>query len=582
MTPCFRFATANRVFHLACACALAACASEIGSIEEALGPGGDDGYEQNDSSAQATPLGAATGWPATAFGNQKDVTPLISRPGDADWFTFDLPADARVTLTITTMAPLDVTWTHVIPPTGGAPGVRTIVFSGTVSSPLSIDPVGTDDPPKLPSGRHEIKITSNNDGSTPYSLSFRHVPDGDDDGTPDPADLCPDFFNLDQDDHDGDGIGNSCDSDCISIICTDTSATGACQGLVDIGDGASTPFYRTHRLMVRNECITRAIFYVHGSSRSPTSGYDALVDTADANGVLPSTLVAAPWFQAFEDCTSGTCPAPERIYFDDNGWSQGDDGVVLATPLSLRPHSSYEYMDALIELVTEPAKFPNLREVIVTGHSAGGQYTQRYAAGGLEPNVVPAGVAVRFLPANPSSYMLVHPSGVNLAPGDDVFDLLEAFTYKYGLVDRNRYMNLLTSSEDSSRLNPLVDQYLDRDVTYLIGSEDYCDCNCFTTGGVACDGAISDGTCICGNAIGGTCANGNGNLACDDESLAQGDTRLDRAYNYIDHLDANFGNDHTLEEVPGAGHSSSDMMSCDPVPGILFGGPAVEGPDCSI
>ena len=563
--------------HLLIPCiAMWGCAAELddptASEVQGIGPP-DDAYEQNDTPAGSSQLGAATTWPASSSGNELALASLISRPGDPDYFEFTLPARARVDLTVSPSAPIQLTWWSLA-------GGSNVIYSGTISTPVSLSPAIQEPDRKLPAGTHRIRVTSNQDGPVSYSLTFFHVPDGDGDGTPDPTDLCPNLFNIDQDDHDGDGLGNACDTDCTNIVCEDTSATGPCQGRINLGDDANTPFYRTHRLMVANACITRAIFYVHGSSRSPTGGYDALVDTADANGALSSTLIAAPWFQAIEDCTAGTCPEPDRMYWDPSNWAEGGDGFVFADGFPTRIHSTYEYMDALIELVTDQTRFPNLREVIVTGHSAGGQYTQRYAAGGLAPNSVPSGIDVRFLPANPSSYMLLHITGVNPLPGSSVFDILDAFTYKYGLLDRNRYMELLTASETQSRANPLVDQYLDRDVTYLIGSEDYCDCNCFTASGQPCDGATSDGTCICGNAVGGTCPNGNGNLACGDEALMQGETRLDRAYNYIDHLDANFGHGHQLVEVPGVDHSSSDMMSCDPVPQLLFGWPAVEGPDC--
>lgn len=573
----------RRALLLCSAAALcAACASDVSSSLEALG--GDDAYEENDTRSQAKDLGEASTWPASSSGNELDVSPLISRPGDPDFFKFQLAVAARVTFTISPTAPIDVTITQVVVPTGGIGlPLRTVIYSGTIAFPLSLDPAMANDPRKLDAATYEIEVTSAQDGPVGYSIYLRHVPDEDDDGAPDPLDNCDDLFNPDQEDHDDDGIGNACDTDC-AVVCDDPSADGPCQGLVRLGDGSTTIFYRTHRLMVPNECITRAIFYVHGSSRSVRSGYDSLIDTAEANGALPSTLIAAPWFQTPADCNpvTGACNETDRIYWDTNGWSRGDDGIVVNPAWPPRLHSSYEIMDAMIDIVSTPGVFPNLREIIVTGHSAGGQYAQRYAAGGLAPNSVPADIDVRFLPANPSSYMLLHGSGITPLPGWTASDYIDAFTYKYGLFNRNRYMELLTSSSSSDRLqNPLIAQYLGRDVTYLIGSEDYCGCNCFDAANQPCDGSISDGSCVCNDAVGGTCNFGNGNLACDDESLAQGATRLDRAYNYIDHLDDNYTpHPHTLVEVPGVGHSSSDVYSCAPVPELLFGGLAVEGPDC--
>src|SRR5262249_30759927 len=69
--------------------------------------------------------------------------------------------------------------------------------------------------------------------------------------------------------------------------------------------------------------------------------------------------------------------------------------------------SSYTVLDALLSAIADSGNFPNLNTVVVSGHSAGGQLTQRYAAAntGEADLTGDLGLAVRYVPMNPSSYL---------------------------------------------------------------------------------------------------------------------------------------------------------------------------------
>ena len=60
----------------------------------------------------------------------------------------------------------------------------------------------------------------------------------------------------------------------------------------------------------------------------------------------------------------------------------------------------------LIYTLTDRTLFPNLRSIVVAGHSAGAQFVQRYAGAGRgeEHALVP----IRYVAANPSSYMYLN------------------------------------------------------------------------------------------------------------------------------------------------------------------------------
>ena len=85
-----------------------------------------------------------------------------------------------------------------------------------------------------------------------------------------------------------------------------------------------------------------------------------------------------------------------------HSWKQGDPSNTPGTAVS-----SFEVMDHLLSMVTDRARFPNLRVITLIGHSAGGQYVQRYAAG----TQAPASFAEHrfvFVVANPSSYLYLN------------------------------------------------------------------------------------------------------------------------------------------------------------------------------
>ena len=40
--------------------------------------------------------------------------------------------------------------------------------------------------------------------------------------------------------------------------------------------------------------------------------------------------------------------------------------------------TSYDFMDAIVRALTRKENFPNLKSIVISGHSAGGQFATRY------------------------------------------------------------------------------------------------------------------------------------------------------------------------------------------------------------
>ena len=96
----------------------------------------------------------------------------------------------------------------------------------------------------------------------------------------------------------------------------------------------------------------------------------------------------------------------------------------------------FSVLDAILLRLAIASRFPALREIVVAGHSAGGQLVQRYAIVGRAPAAVAsATLAVRFVVANPSSYLYFtpeRPAGSGFAPFDAAA-CPEFNRWKYGI-----------------------------------------------------------------------------------------------------------------------------------------------------
>jgi pimeloyl-ACP methyl ester carboxylesterase len=146
---------------------------------------------------------------------------------------------------------------------------------------------------------------------------------------------------------------------------------------------------------------------VHGSGRN-ADDYLACAVASTSTHEQDSTPVLAPRFLAPGDglvnatnlsvkllCWAETFPIPHM-------WRYGAD--VIRTGIS-----SYQAMDALVEQLSRTA-FPLLEDIVVAGHSAGGQFTQRWAltsgsaAWGDKHDSPSSHVCLRVVAANPCSF----------------------------------------------------------------------------------------------------------------------------------------------------------------------------------
>jgi hypothetical protein len=115
--------------------------------------------------------------------------------------------------------------------------------------------------------------------------------------------------------------------------------------------------------------------------------------------------------------------------------------------------------DAIVARLSDANRFPNMREIVVAGHSAGGQIVQRYAVVGKARQLDGERLPIRLIVSNPSSYFYFTNWRPSAHPDCADFD-----RWRYGLGGAPRYV-AGTSAELEAR-------YVKRNVTYLMGTAD--------------------------------------------------------------------------------------------------------------
>ena len=300
------------------------------------------------------------------------------------------------------------------------------------------------------------------------------------------------------------------------------------------GNDLELPYYWNHPLDEFNSSIQWAIISVHGASRNADSYYAHVQDIAVALDQNDTTMVLAPQFLIEDDIVAHGLG--NEILYWGSGWRGGD--LSYDTGSHPRPFrvSSYTVVDEMIKMLADGANFPNLTQIVVTGHSAGGQFTNRYAAGSqmqetvLEPN----GIDIRYIVANPSSYVYFN-NERRIAGTLDEFEVPSVADpnycsdyddYKYGLQSLNLYMGAVGAAG-------IRTQYQQREVVYLLGERD------------------ND-------------PEGSG-LATSCPAMWEGNHRFERGTIYFNYLRYYFGssilNKHTKRPVPGVAHSSYFMYN---------------------
>ena len=325
-----------------------------------------------------------------------------------------------------------------------------------------------------------------------------------------------------------------------------TTATTACTEWVVLGGGpGQSLIYRTYPLDRRNDAITRVLVNIHGASRDADNYYRSTLAAAFLAGALENTLVISPRMASNNGTGCRDVLASNEISWNCQTWRSGGPSTSHPTV------NSFDFLDAILRKVARKEVFPNLRAIVVSGHSAGGQVVNRYEMANQMHDKV--GVPITYIVSNPSSYAYpdsVRPTaaayGVTaFAPGyiQQAGPNAEAFrpfgdarncttynTWAYGFAKRTGYAE--KQSDDQ-----LKKQLASRPTTYLLGELDI-----LPLGGF-------DASCA---------------------AMAQGPTRLARGQAFAKFVNEKLGGHHTVVVVPLCGHNARCIFTSEVALPLIF------------
>ena len=320
-----------------------------------------------------------------------------------------------------------------------------------------------------------------------------------------------------------------------------------CERWTTFGSGPSRSLiYSTHNLDTRHPEVMRALIMVHGANRNADHYFETATAAGFLAGALANTIIIAPRFAAGNDkVASGELLWPER----GDTWRSG--GMSPANTSI----SAFDFVDEIVRKLANKKNFPNLTRVVVAGHSAGGQFTNRYEMSNKIDGTL-AGITMSYVVANPSSY--AWPSAVRPLPtgdanpqdaykeslgsaGDSVhsnftygaFDSTKAQRYDLwpaGLKNRSGYTAQMTDDQ-------LKKQLVTRSTTYLLGQVDVLPLGGFDSSATA---------------------------------MAQGPTRRARGEAFAKYVNETLGAHHSIIIVPECGHNDRCIFTTDIVFPSIF------------
>ncbi len=293
---------------------------------------------------------------------------------------------------------------------------------------------------------------------------------------------------------------------------------------------------------------SRVIINVHGSkSDGPRVLEQMRIARSEAG--TPDVAIFAPQFLqkkegAIEQLDETGYSTYEGFWYWDAGWRWGRESI---NSTGANQISSFSVMDWMIEVIV--ANTDGLDEIVIAGHSAGGQFVNRYAATTeIEQDLlIGEGIEIRYISANPHGRMYFTAERPDLSKIDKKDDTCDwnndTINIPTGHDDNEYHLGVggdlpEYNGYDRGRaidIQRLKDNYSGREVILLQGAKDI-----------------------------------NPNV-----SDTQGYTRYQKANTYYKHLRDYFGDDiiknHKKVIVPLVGHDSDNIFQSDIGEYYLFG-----------
>jgi hypothetical protein len=317
------------------------------------------------------------------------------------------------------------------------------------------------------------------------------------------------------------------------------------------GTSLRIPYLSSHPINQTNAGIRRVLVMQHGTEDNAVDYFAQARAAAKLAGEQEATLIVS--LQLLDVGKLKSAPPADLLYWTGGRfWGGSSANASAPYPRSERV-SSFEVLDRILQELTSTAqRFSNLKEIVISGHSGGGQFVNRYAAtsqlestSGLKQR----GITMRYVVMNAGTYVYFDaqrfdPATLDLTAG--VVTFVTPPSPASGYNDYGYGLDNLYSYPAQAGRSGILSQYPPRQVAYLNGEAD----------------------------------TGSDYLDTSPEAMYQGANRYERGRIYQEHLRQHFGANqlpaHTFATVAGVGHDAFPMMSSSPGLKALF--PSGPGP----
>ena len=344
----------------------------------------------------------------------------------------------------------------------------------------------------------------------------------------------------------------------LGMPCT-TASADCTEWITPTAQQSRMLIYRNFPLDTKNDNITRALVFVHGINRDGDNHFRTALAAAFLADGLNNTVIVAPRFASNSSAPGnqvGDCH--DALAADEDNWvcetQRADSWRFGGGEISNDELTSFDFMDEIVRRLARKQVFPNLRSIVVAGHSAGGQFVIRYEMSNQVHDST--SIPISYVVSNASAYTYVddmrptstalpktvaaaapgfQPAGPAVPPPPfvpyaDAKNCVGFDRWPYGLKDRIGYASRLTDDEIKKQLAA-------RPTTYLLGEADILPLGVFDT-------------------------------SC--PAMAQGPTRLARGIAFSRYANEFHGASHKVVVVPFCSHSARCMFTSDVALPLIF------------
>ena len=277
-------------------------------------------------------------------------------------------------------------------------------------------------------------------------------------------------------------------------------------------DRGSINYYSSFDLDSSHD-IRGVIVTVHGAARNGDDYFERMISVVQELGLQEEIAVIAPSFITLYEKQNEL-----DWYWNTTSWKWGNQSYMSDLGESI---SSFGVIDEVLLRLSNQNQFPNLSQVLITGHSSGAAFVQTYSS--TKENNQYKNLMIRFAVAN-SQYFLYPDSSRYSNQGVYVPTNCNNYNnWPLGFTDSNPYIDVL-GIENAKMF------FLSNKVEYFVGQNDT---------------ETSDMS-----------------SGCSYEIL--GEHRYEKTIWFNNYLDISYPENHQeYSEVPGVGHNSIGMFTSE-------------------